>query len=189
MHTSTGTFASGTDVPPERSRAEIEMVLGRYGATRFGYMVGPDAAEIAFEAHGRRVRFVLPMPDRMDARFRKEPTRGRMRPESVAAAAHQQEVRRRWRALCLAVKAKLEAVATGIASFEEEFLAHIVLPNGDTVGRWLVPQIAQTYAQGKMPPLLLGAGAPEPKQVYQVEGAVHGTTPDGQVVDGEIAEG
>lgn len=68
--------------------------------------------------------------------------------------AYEQACRQRWRALNLAVKAKLEAVSSGIASFEEEFLAHIVLPNGKTVGNLLVPQLGRAYLENKMPPLL-----------------------------------
>lgn len=37
------------------------------------------------------------------------------------------EHRRRWRALLLGIKAKLEYVQSGIATFDEEFLAHIVI--------------------------------------------------------------
>jgi hypothetical protein len=44
------------------------------------------------------------------------------------------EMRRRWRSLALAIKAKLEVVASGIATFDEEFMAHLVLPDGTTVG-------------------------------------------------------
>jgi hypothetical protein len=44
-----------------------------------------------------------------------------------------------------------------ITTVEEEFLAHIVLPNGKgTVGDWLMPQIDKAYESGKMPPLLPG---------------------------------
>ena len=58
------------------------------------------------------------------------------------------------------IKAKLEAVASDISTFESEFLAHIVLPNNKTVADTLLPQIADAYKNGKMPPLL-GTGAKE----------------------------
>lgn len=61
--------------------------------------------------------------------------------------------------MALVIKAKLEAVEAGIAAFEEEFLAHIVLPNGSTVGQFMMPQIAAVYETGRMPPLLL-TGSP-----------------------------
>jgi hypothetical protein len=63
-------------------------------------------------------------------------------------------VRQRWRALALVIKAKLEAVEAGITIFEEEFLAHIVLPDGRTAGEYMVPQIEESYRTKQMPPLL-----------------------------------
>jgi len=51
-------------------------------------------------------------------------------------------------------KAKLEAVEAGISVFDEEFLAHIVLPDGRTVGQFMTPQIEEVYAHGRMPTLL-----------------------------------
>jgi hypothetical protein len=150
-------FAEKTSVSSDKSRAEIERVLTRYGAS--GFMYGWQAANavIAFEMQGRRVKFTLPLPERDNVRFTRTPTRNtRRRPEQVAEA-YEQEVRQRWRALALVIKAKLEAVETGITVFEEEFLAHIVLPNGNTVGHWMVPQLAQAYTARKMPPMLPGA--------------------------------
>lgn len=101
-----------------------------------------------FIAHNRRVRFNLPMPDR-DARDITHTETGRRRTATSAAEAYDQAVRSRWRALVLVIKAKLEAVATGIVTFEEEFLAHVVLPSGDTVGRWVEPQLAEVYDRGR----------------------------------------
>lgn len=56
-----------------------------------------------------------------------------------------QAERQRWRALFLVIKAKLESVESRIATFEEEFLAHIVLPDDRTVADHIVPRIAQVY--------------------------------------------
>lgn len=55
------------------------------------------------------------------------------------------------------IVAKLEAVEAGITEFEDEFLAHIVLPSGNTVGNWVRPQIAKSYATGEMPLMLPSA--------------------------------
>ena len=59
-----------------------------------------------------------------------------------------------WRALNLVIKAKLEAVECGISVFEDEFMASIVLPSGDTVGDFMKPQIEQAYISRTMPSLL-----------------------------------
>ena len=62
----------------------------------------------------------------------------------------------RSRALALAVKAKLEAVEAGIAEFEDEFLAYVVLPSGETVGDTARPAIAKAYQTGTMQALMPG---------------------------------
>ena len=91
------------------------------------------------------------MPDPDD--FIKTPT-GRQRTVAQTRQASEQAVRQRWRALALVIKAKLEAVESGITCFEDEFMAHIVLPNGNTVSQWLIPQISSAYENGAMPKLL-----------------------------------
>ncbi len=147
-------FAENTEVPSDRSRAEIERTLARYGATQFVYgWQGPEAM-IGFQAHGRMIRFLLPLPDRAEMRFTHTPTRNHRRSDAQIAAAYEQAVRQSWRALALVIKAKLEAVETGITSFENEFLAHTLLPNGSTVGDWAAPQLEKAYASGTMPALL-----------------------------------
>lgn len=60
------------------------------------------------------------------------------------------------RSLCLCVKAKLEAVESGISSFESEFLAHFVVPGGKTFGEIAIPQLEEARISGKLPQLLLG---------------------------------
>lgn len=150
-------YAENTSVPSDRSRAEIEKTLARYGAGSFMYGWQPGVAVVAFEMMGLRVRFDLPMPDRQSSEITDTPT-GRARSAAQAESAYEQAVRQRWRALALVIKAKLEAVETGITEFEDEFLAHIVLPNGQTAGNWMRPQIAKAYESGQMPPLLPAPG-------------------------------
>jgi hypothetical protein len=112
-------YAENTSVPSDKSRAEIETTLTRYGATAFGYGWQEQGAMITFEANGRRIRFILPMPDRKDQVFWRTPGRGLVRSADQAQAEYEQAVRQRWRALALAIKAKLEAVASsGITEFE-----------------------------------------------------------------------
>jgi len=62
--------------------------------------------------------------------------------------------RQKWRALALVIKAKLEAVESGISVFEDEFMAAIVMPNGRTVSEEIRPRIAAAYESGNMPALL-----------------------------------
>jgi hypothetical protein len=150
----TNRYAAGTSVPIDRTRTEIERLLVRYGATAFQYGWEDDRSAISFKLADRYVRILLPMPDLAD--FRQSET-GRRRTESAAQAAYDQAVRARWRALLLIIKAKLEAIAGGISTLEREFLADVVMPDSQTVGQWLAPQLEAAYQSGRMPPLLPGA--------------------------------
>jgi hypothetical protein len=148
-------YASGTLVSSEKSKMEIERTLRRYGAAEFVQGWDADKAVIMFRMGGRRIRFYLPLPDKNN--FRKTPSGRERRNEYAIEEAWEQAGRQRWRALALAIKAKLEAVESGITTFEEEFLAHVVMPNGQNLGAVIVPQIAEAYEKKRMPPLL-GSG-------------------------------
>lgn len=156
-----GKYAENTTVSVEKSRAEIESTLARYGADQFSY--GRDdsrgMAVIQFRAHGRHIRFVLCLPARNEQRFVAH-SRGR-RSDGAASKAWEQSCRQRWRALALCIKAKLEAVESSISEFEDEFLANIVLPDGQTASEFLRPQIAQAYETGQMPETLLALPSPK----------------------------
>ncbi len=149
-------YASNTSVSRSKSIEEIESTLTRYGAQGFGYAWEGDTAMVQFQDANRRVRFMLTMPDRTSREFTHTPGRGNERSPEAAYKEWEQACRQRWRALSLVVKAKLEAVEAGITSFEAEFLAHIVLPNGSTVADQALPAIAAAYETGKMQPMLQG---------------------------------
>jgi hypothetical protein len=103
------TYARNTRVPPEKTRAEIERCVRKYGAS--GFIAGwqGDAVRIEFLARDRHIRMTMTEP--ADAR----------------------PARAKWRSLLLLVKAKLEAVDAKITTFEEAFLGDIVMPDGRTV--------------------------------------------------------
>jgi hypothetical protein len=153
------TYAAGTEVPSDRSRAEIERTLKRYGAKAFAYAWEEDdarsVATIAFKLADRQIRMRLPLPCPKDREFTVTPT-GKARSATAADTAYEQAVRQKWRALALVVKAKLEAVDAGISTVEREFLADVALPGGTTVGEWATPQLAAVYLGGSMPALMPG---------------------------------
>lgn len=136
------TYASTTTVSVDKTRTEIERTLTRYGADRFAYFSEVGRAIIVFEAKERRIKFDLPL----------------LMPKAGENAASQktreQNTRSRWRALLLCIKAKLEAVESGIETFEEAFLAHVVMPDGKTVKEHAIPMIAESYQRGAMLALL-----------------------------------
>lgn len=158
-------YALNTSVSVEKSRAEIETLLTKYGAGQFGYATDQERgiASIQFTSSGRHVRFVLKLPSRSSDEFTKTPGRNRSRAPDAAYTAWEQACRQRWRALALCIKAKLEAVECGIAEFEDEFMAHIVLPGGGTVSDMMRPQIEQAYLTGKVPSGIAGL-LPSPKK-------------------------
>lgn len=152
-------YAERTTVSVERSRNEIEQTLARYGAEQFMYGWTTRGAVVAFvvaveSGQKRQVRFELPLPSRDEKRFQMH-SRGK-RTAQAAESLWEQACRQRWRALNLVIKAKLEAIATGIATFEDEFLAYTILPSGETVSEWLGPQIEAAYDpdRGMMPSAL-----------------------------------
>lgn len=114
-------FASGTVVTVEKSQMQIQSLVRAHGATMFsaGWLAKGQAA-VEFSIKGRRVRFTITAPTGND---------------------RDGEERRRWRCLLLAIRAKLEIVASGISEFDEEFLAHVVTDTGETV--WTRAQLTK----------------------------------------------
>lgn len=148
-----GEYVRGTTVTSERSQAEIQKVLQRYGATGFAFGWEVGRIMVGFQVHDRTVRFVFDLPSR-PLEFARTPS-GQIRTPAQQKAALDAEIRRRWRALSLAIKAKLEVVASGIATFDEEFLAHMVLPDGTSVGDRVTSELDAAYARGLAPARLL----------------------------------
>lgn len=146
-------YAAGTEVSTDKSLAEIRGTLRRYSATSFAFGEDAGRAIIEFAMQARRVRFVLALPTPGDDAFVYTPT-GKWRSDTAAAAAYEAAVRQVYRVFALVIKAKLEAVESGLVEFEHEFLAHLVLPGGQTVGDAVVPKVQQAYTTGDVPTLL-----------------------------------
>lgn len=146
------TYAADTAVPVGRTREEIERMLASSGAQKFGYLTGPAEAVIAFELHGKMVRIHLPLPPAKD--YAVSPGKMTRKPAAMIAA-RDQDHKARWRALALGIKAKLVFVASGIRTFEQEFLPDFVMPNGQTLGEMAIPQLEEAVKSGRMPQLTL----------------------------------
>ena len=139
-------YAANTSVPIGRSQEEIKSILTKYQATSFMFGEAMESAMIAFELRGRRIKFVRPTLIHGKAKNSKNMY---MSKDQVG-----KENRRRWRCLVIAIKAKLECVESGITTLEQEFMAQIVLPDGQTVHQAIHQQIAESYKTQQMPPLL-----------------------------------
>ena len=152
-------FAAKTGVPIEKTRAEIESTVRRYGAD--GFLSGWEGSKamVQFRCSERYVRFNMVLPDQNEERFTIYVLghgNRYSRKESEARKLWEQACRQKWRALALMIKAKLEGVESGIVTFEEEFLAHIVLPNGQTVYERAKEPLAIAYATGEAQAFLTG---------------------------------
>jgi hypothetical protein len=103
-------YAARTKVPIEKTKAEIERLVKKYGAKGFVAGWQGNQARIEFLAADRHIRF------------------------SVVVPANDQDARQRWRTLMLLVKAKLAAVDAKVVTFEQAFVGDIVMPaTGKTV--------------------------------------------------------
>jgi hypothetical protein len=160
-------YAQGTEVPVERTRAEIDSVLTKNGASSVAIMNNEEAhiAAFAFTIKGARFRVELPLPARVDVMpaTGKEP-RGwhyltAEKKNAWLDAQLAQARRQRWRQMLLLLKAKLEIVRMGLASIEHEFMADMVLPSGDTAGQVLAEVVRRGLTGVGDLPKLLGTGS------------------------------
>lgn len=146
-----GQYANNTSVSPEKTQSDIRETLRRYGAGKFGIMEEDGKAHVMFEYHNLMIQITISLPDKKT--FIKTDT-GRQRKSSAINESYNQAVRQRWRALLLAIKAKLEAVESNISSIEKEFMAFVVMPDGKSLGDHLIPKLEEISTTGKMPKLL-----------------------------------
>ena len=144
-------YARDTSVSVNRTREEIIATLEEYGADFCGHAQDGNHQVVFFRMEGRRVRLIVEMPDPKELAF--TPT-GIERTGRAHMNAYNRARGQRLRALLLLIKAKLEGVASGITTVDDEFLAHIYRPDGTTVGEFIQPQIEESYRTGQMPPLL-----------------------------------
>lgn len=124
------TYARDTTVPVLETVVEIRRIIIKYGGEQFVNGQTEDRLLIGFTKECRQVRFQAPqVPDEQ-------------RNKALA------------RALLLVIKAKLEAVASGVVVFEDEFLGNIALPDGRLVSQQVRPALIAAYEGREMPPLL-----------------------------------
>jgi hypothetical protein len=126
-----GRYAEDTKVPVTRSILHIEKELKRYGADGFMHGYDGNDAKLSFKWNGRVVLMRLVLP---------EDEKGR---------------RQRYRTLLLSVKSRLACIECGVETFEEAFMAHLVLPDGSTLGdRWAGEYKALVDGGGKLPKMI-----------------------------------
>ncbi|MDR3408436.1 MAG: hypothetical protein P4L68_08060 [Methylovirgula sp.] len=150
------TYAKDTAVAFEKSISEIITLIKRVGANDIGQFENADNFAIQFTMQDRRVRFRVPFTA-MD-NIATVDGRGRSLTGVQREARWEQSKRQRGRALLLVIKAKLESIESGVETFEEAFLAHVVTPGGQTVYERIAEPLSLEYREQKLGPVagLLG---------------------------------
>jgi hypothetical protein len=118
----------------DKAMAEIQRILQRFGCNKFGTMTDWEAGVlmVQFEWRGKQVSFPANFKGYAAAWLKEKPYTSRMRCTKAEHEAKALEIGsiavysilRDW------IKAQVTAVETGLISFEEVFMAHIMLPNG-----------------------------------------------------------
>lgn len=151
------TYAATTSVSVDNLRAENEATLVRYGATMYSWGWDEEHAFVRFCVRERHIKMVLPLPKREGRRFTDHKDRyGIVRANTPAKSIDLYEQAKR--SLFLGIKAKLESVESRIETFEQAFLAHIVLPDQTLVGDRVNALVDEAYRTGRMGRLALEAG-------------------------------
>lgn len=157
-------FASDTTVSVEQTQAEISRLLMTHGATARAVAVDDARGRgvVMFELAKRRIRMEAPLPTITRLAQRQKP-RGwsgwcNSKRQEWLGRTLVQEQRATWRQLLLLLRAKMASIQSGATTVEREFLADLLLPDGQTVGHAVMGTIESAYLTGNVPPLLPKAG-------------------------------
>ena len=126
-------YAWLTTVPVEQSRAEMMTLLAKHEVRKLATTHDSDTGDgIQFVLGDRQYRFFIPKPRAQEVE--------RMGYDSLYwkggqtwTLAIDAEWRRRWRAMLMLWKVKLDAIAAGDATLDAEFLAYAVMADGRTL--------------------------------------------------------
>jgi hypothetical protein len=153
-------YAEGTSVSVESTRAAIDALLVKNGATSTAILNSDEdsRAAVAFTMKGARFRIEIPLPTLADV----EPPSASKQPKNLTrdqwlAQRLVQARRERWRAILLLLKSKLEIVRIGLSGVEKEFMADMILPGGETVHQ-VLSEALRRGLDGAALPKALGVG-------------------------------
>ena len=127
---------SRTSVAVERSQADIRSLLVGYIAE--GYRIeerrepsGQEWGVVEWGYAGQRVRFEVPVEQPNQAAIEQVARRARTRKREEIEEDEREGLRREtWRSLAQSIGARMRAVGSGVETFEEAFLAHLLTPSG-----------------------------------------------------------
>lgn len=139
-------YAHGTTTTIAESKQEIGRILTRYKAGVPIFHEEETVHHLQFSIGKRPILINLPVPPPLGPASKYYNNAERAKHVALRAK-RDKEVQRRYRALALVLKAKLEAVESGIATVEQEFLSDLLLPNGQRVGDAVGEQLVRVYEQ------------------------------------------
>lgn len=148
------TFAKGTKTAIGTTEQQIKTMLQKAGADAVAMFEERTRAVVAFHLNGLAIQFRLPLPTPDDFRQTRRGSGWMENSEATKSSLWVQACRERWRALHLCIKAKLESVEQNIETFEEAFLPHIQMPDGETIGDKVLPEMRAQLAGAPPRPLL-----------------------------------
>lgn len=135
-------YAKTTTVSVERSKAEVEKTLKRYGIKEFFFGSSPKGDGFGFKHDGNVYKINMPHPNPDDFSTDKQ---------------FEQACRQRWRIMLLSMKADLEKIEIGLISFDDQFLYAKALPDGSTVSDFMkLPENKRRLEKAEMPKMLTG---------------------------------
>lgn len=132
-------YAKNANVSVEQTQLEIQKLLQKNGATKFG--IDFTSNTLLFELKQKSIKLIVPLPSISDFEFTLAHIK---RQQYQIEKVYEQAIKQRWRALLLIVKAKMEAISSRITTIEQEFLPSILLPNGQTLSQYIIPQLSNT---------------------------------------------
>jgi len=146
-------YAENTSVAVEKSIGEIVALIKRAGAQRVAQLEEPAGFTVQFFLRDRMIRFRVKLPQYEDIAKRRGDGRSRTHAEIISK--RDQAQRQRARALLLVIKAKLESIESSVETFEEAFLANVVMSDGKTLYERVAEPIAVEYQTGAPAPMML----------------------------------
>lgn len=141
-------YATDTDVPADRTIAQIKDFLRKGRAVDVASEEGDHGGAIRFTVSGRRYTFRVVYASLNDDRFQLTPTGKWRRTPAEAYKVWSQDCRARWRAVMMLVRYKWMVVEQGLAPFHREFLPYLLVEDGADFGDLVEPLVVRSLRAG-----------------------------------------
>ena len=129
-----------TSIRLEKSQADINSAFPRYGVYEIQHTNQKGSFSIAFKVEIEEVS--APLMIRIDVPYNKE--------KDIEDSIGWKKQRVLYRVLFYYIKALLNTWNSGLKTFTEIFMPHLVLPNGGTIEQMLLPKLQKVIGEGKM---------------------------------------